>query len=124
MTCRPHKTQIFFNNIRLMYTLCFLVAPVKLKVYKKVVKFSFKQQKIFWVLVFRSIYLVLVDAMDKSKMSKNCGCTRAKYAPVATYWLSKENNSAKNAWKKSKFPFFKKKSSMEILISFIFKITY
>ena len=50
-----------------MYTLCFLVAPVKLKVYKKVVKFSFKQQKIFWVLVFTSIYLVLVDAMDKSK---------------------------------------------------------
>ena len=49
-----------------MYTLCFLVASVKLKVYKKVIKFSFKQQKIFWVLVFSSIYLVLVDAMDKS----------------------------------------------------------
>ena len=49
-----------------MYTLCFLVASVKLKVYKKVVKFSFKQQKIFWVLVFSFMYLVLVDAMDRS----------------------------------------------------------
>jgi hypothetical protein len=33
-------------------------------VYEKVVKFSFKQQKIFWVLVFGFMYLVLVDAMD------------------------------------------------------------
>ena len=39
----------FFNNTRLMYTLCFLVASVKLKVYKKVVKFSFKQQKILGI---------------------------------------------------------------------------
>ena len=36
------------------------------KYIKKVVKFSFKQQKVFWVLVFSFIYLVLVDAMDKS----------------------------------------------------------
>ena len=43
---------------------CFLVPPVK--VYKKVVKFSFKQQKIIWVLVFSSIYLVLVDAKERS----------------------------------------------------------
>ena len=49
-----------------MYTLCFLVASVKLKVYKKVIKFSFKQQKIIWVLVFSSIYLVLVDAKERS----------------------------------------------------------
>ena len=35
-----------------------------INVYKKVVKFSFKQQKIFWVLVFGFMYLVLVDAMD------------------------------------------------------------
>ena len=35
--------------------------------YKKVVKFSYKRQKIFWVLVFSFMYLVLVDAMDKSK---------------------------------------------------------
>ena len=42
----PNIYNYFFNNIRLMYTLCFLVASVKLKVYKKVVKFSFKQQKI------------------------------------------------------------------------------
>ena len=34
--------------------------------YKKVVKFSFKQQKIFWVLLFSFMYLVLVDAMDRS----------------------------------------------------------
>ena len=34
--------------------------------YKKVVKFSFKRQKIFWVLVFSFMYLLLVDAMDRS----------------------------------------------------------
>ena len=43
----PNIYNYFFNNIQLMYTLCFLVASVKLKVYKKVVKFSFKQQKYF-----------------------------------------------------------------------------
>ena len=37
---------------------------IQTKVYKKVVKFSFKRQKIFWVLVFGFMYLVLVDAMD------------------------------------------------------------
>ena len=70
------KTQFFFNNIQLLCTLknfffsfCFLVAPVK--VYKKVVKFSFKRQKIFWVLVFSFIYLVLVDAMDRSFILEN-----------------------------------------------------
>ena len=36
--------------------------------YKKVVKFSFKPQKIFWVLVFSFMYLVLVDAMDRSEI--------------------------------------------------------
>ena len=45
----PIFTTIFFNNIGLMYTLCFLVASVKLKVYKKVVKFSYKQQKILGI---------------------------------------------------------------------------
>ena len=45
----PNIYNSFFNNIRLMYTLCFLVASVKLKVYKKVVKFSFKQQKILGI---------------------------------------------------------------------------
>ena len=45
----PQYLQLFFNNIQLMYTLCFLVASVKLKVYKKVVKFSFKQQKILGI---------------------------------------------------------------------------
>ena len=44
------------------------MAPVK--VCKKVVKYSFKQQKIFWVLVFSFMYLVLVDAMDRSLLSK------------------------------------------------------
>ena len=34
--------------------------------YKKVVKFSFTQQKIFWVLVFSFMYLVSVDPMDRS----------------------------------------------------------
>ena len=42
----------------------FRAAPVK--VYKKVVKFSFTQQKKFWVLVFSFMYLVSVDPMDKS----------------------------------------------------------
>ena len=45
----PNIYNYFFNNIRLMHTLCFLVASVKLKVYKKVVKFSFKQQKILGI---------------------------------------------------------------------------
>ena len=45
----PNIYNYFFNNIQLMYTLCFLVASVKLKVYKKVVKFSFKQQKILGI---------------------------------------------------------------------------
>jgi hypothetical protein len=35
-------------------------------VYKNVVKFSFTQQKIFWVLVFSFMYLVSVDPMDRS----------------------------------------------------------
>ena len=35
-----------------------------IKVYKKVIKFSFKRQKKIWVLVFSFMYLVLVDAMD------------------------------------------------------------
>jgi hypothetical protein len=35
-------------------------------VYKKVVKFSFAQQKIFWVLVFSFMYLVSIDPMDRS----------------------------------------------------------
>ena len=39
--------------------------------YKKVVKFSFKQQKIIWVLVFSFIYLVLVDAKERSLILKN-----------------------------------------------------
>ena len=69
------KTQIFFlttfdfcihfKRENFFFSFCFLVAPVK--VYKKVVKFSFKRQKIFWVLVFSFMYLVLVDAMDRSK---------------------------------------------------------
>ena len=45
----PNIYNYFFNNIQLMYTLCFLVASVKLKVYKKVVKFSFKQQEILGI---------------------------------------------------------------------------
>ena len=34
--------------------------------YKKAVKFLSKRQKIFWVLVFSFMYLVLVDVMDRS----------------------------------------------------------
>ena len=45
----PNIYNYFFNNIQLMYTLCFLVASVKLKVYKKVVKFSLKQQEILGI---------------------------------------------------------------------------
>ena len=46
------------------FSFCFLVAPVK--VYKKFIKFPFKRQKVFWVLVFSFMYLVLVNAMDRS----------------------------------------------------------
>ena len=53
--CIHFKENFFFS-------FCFFVTHIK--VYKKVVKFSFKQQKIFWVLVFGFMYLVLVDAMD------------------------------------------------------------
>ena len=38
--------------------------------YKKVIKFSLKQQKKIWVLVFSFMYLVLVDAMDSLVMKK------------------------------------------------------
>ena len=38
--------------------------------YKKVVKFSFTQQKIFWVLVFSFMYLVSVDPMDRSLVTE------------------------------------------------------
>ena len=51
------------------FLLCFLVLPVK--VCKKVVKFSFTQQKIFWVLVFSFMYLVSVDPMDRSLVCLN-----------------------------------------------------
>ena len=79
---KTKKTQFFkitfdfcihFKRENFFFSFCFLVAPVK--VYKKVVKFSFKQQKIFWVLVFSFMYLVLVDATDRSYHSKilqNC----------------------------------------------------
>ena len=53
---------IHFKEKTFYFSFCFHVAPIK--VYKKVVKFSFKRQKIFWVLVFGFMYLVLVDAMD------------------------------------------------------------
>ena len=39
--------------------------------YTKVVKFSFTQQKIFWVLVFSFMYLVSVDPMDRSFVNQN-----------------------------------------------------
>ena len=38
--------------------------------HKKVVKFSFTQQKIFWVLVFSFMYLVSVDPKDRSQEGK------------------------------------------------------
>ena len=48
--------------------------------YKNVIKISFTQQKIFWVLVLSFMYLVLVDAMDKSVIS---------IQPIEFfYWLS------------------------------------
>ena len=37
--------------------------------YKKVVKFSFTKQKIFWVLVLSFMYLVSVDPMNRSSTS-------------------------------------------------------
>ena len=41
---------IHFKEKTFFFSFCFLVAPIK--VHKKVVKFSFKRQKTFWVLVF------------------------------------------------------------------------
>ena len=38
-------------------------------VHKKVVKFSFTKEKIFWVLVFSFMHLVSVDPMDRSFIS-------------------------------------------------------
>ena len=46
----------------------FLSPPVK--VYNKAVKFSFTQQRMFWVLVFSFMYLVSLDPMDRSMASK------------------------------------------------------
>ena len=66
------KTQIFlitFNFcILTLSPSVFLSPPVK--VYKKVVKFSFTKQKIFWVLVFGFMYLASVDLMDRSNISQ------------------------------------------------------
>ena len=56
--CIHFKRELFFS-------FCFL------EVYKKLIKFSFKQQKIFWVLVFSFMYLVLVDVMDRSYEEKS-----------------------------------------------------
>ena len=67
---KTHFFKITFNSCidfkkeNFLFSFCFLVPPVK--VYKKVVKFSFTQQKIFWVLVFSFMYLVSVDPMDRS----------------------------------------------------------
>ena len=47
-----------------MYTLCFLVASVKLKVYKKSSNFHLNHKKYFG---FQ--YLVLVDATDRSLLT-------------------------------------------------------
>ena len=55
---------IYFNKENFFFSFCFLVPPVK--VYKNIVKFSFTQQKIFWVLEFSFMYLVSVDPMDRS----------------------------------------------------------
>ena len=48
---------------------CFLVPPPLFKVYKKVVKFSFTQQKIFWVLVFSIRIWYLAYPTDRSFIS-------------------------------------------------------
>ena len=50
---------------------CYSSSIVNVKVYKQVVKFSLTtKQKIFWVLVFSFMYLVSVDAMDRSEVMK------------------------------------------------------
>ena len=71
------KTQFFFITFdfcthfkkeNFFFSFCFLVSPVK--VYKKVVKFSFTYKtKNIWVLVFSFMYLVSVDPMDRSKLA-------------------------------------------------------
>ena len=65
------KNQIFFST--LLYTLkkktffspSVFLSPLFKAMYKKVVKFSFTKQKIFWVLVFSFMYLVSIDPMDR-----------------------------------------------------------
>jgi len=52
-------------------------------VYKKVVKFSFQQQKIFGVLVFSLMYLVSVDPMDRSNILKNI----SKSSMLMAVWI-------------------------------------
>ena len=57
---------IHFKKENIFFSFCFLVPLVK--VYKKVAKFSFTQQKMFQILVFSFMYLVSVDPMDRSIM--------------------------------------------------------
>ena len=62
--CVNENLTAFLYTLTTFFSFCFLVPPVK--VYKKVIKFSFTKQKIFWVLVFSFMYLVSVDPMDRS----------------------------------------------------------
>jgi hypothetical protein len=55
-------------------------------VYEKAIKFSFKGQNIFWVLVFSFMYLVLVDAMDRSEVMKI-----QKYHVVFVYIFARQD---------------------------------
>ena len=50
---------IHFKKENFFFSFCFLVPPVK--VYKKVVKFSFTQQKIFWVFSIRIWFIQRID---------------------------------------------------------------
>ena len=57
--------------------------------YKKVVKFSIKQQKIFSVFVFSFMYLVLVDAIDWSLVDEK----RPQYMICIMYIMYSKNEN-------------------------------
>ena len=81
--------------------------------YKKVIKFSFKRQKLFWVLVFSFMYLVLVDVMDRSYVTNNC------------FFLSEfELHLYTSLWPISKDNFFKKNLNSQTRLINGFYLTY
>ena len=82
-------TFVYTLKEKTFFSFCFLVPPVK--VYKKVVKFSFTQQKIFRVLVFSFIHLVSIDPMDRSEVTNI-----QKYYVIFVYILKGKMGKTEN----------------------------